>query len=222
VILLKIGIIGAGNIGGALTRLFTKVGHEVEVANSRGPKSLEALAKATGAKAQDIDAVVKDKDVIVVTIPLKNVPQIAAVVSLNAPTQAIIIDTCNYYPKQRDGRIGPIEEGLPESRWVELQLGRPVIKVFNTIYAAHLLEHGRPTGDAGRIALPLAGDDGAQKAKVVQLLDQIGFDAVDVGGIDESWRQQPGTPAYGADLDQAHLSLALAEASPARGSDWMA
>ena len=81
---------------------------------------------------------------------------------------------------------------MPESRWVEQQLGRPVVKAFNNIYAAHLLEHGKPAGAPGRIALPVAGDDAAAKAVVLRLVDELGFDGVDAGGLDESWRQQPG------------------------------
>jgi len=219
---MKIGIIGSGNIGGALTHRFTSVGHEVEVANSRGPESLTDLAKASGAKAVRVAEAAAGKDVIVVTIPLKNVPQVAAAVAEHAPSHAVIIDTCNYYPKQRDGKIVEIEDGLPESRWVESQLKRPVVKVFNNIYAAHLLEHGRPPGDPARIALPISGDDAGQKATVMRLLDEIGFDGVDVGGIDDSWRQQPGTPCYGTDLSRARLVQALAEAQPDRGQDWKA
>ena len=94
----------------------------------------------------------------------------------------MVVDTANYYPQQRDGKIAAIEDGLTESRWVERQLGRKVVKVFNNIYAKHLQEHGRPKGTSGRIALPVAGDDAAAKAKVMTLVDEIGFDPVDAGG----------------------------------------
>ena len=110
------------------------------------------------------------------------------------PDDVVVVDTGNYYPRERDGRIEAIEAGWPESRWVAQQLGRPVIKAFNNIYARHLLEFGRPKGTAGRIALPVAGDDEAAKAIVLKLVDELGFDGVDAGGLDESWRQQPGTP----------------------------
>jgi hypothetical protein len=111
---------------------------------------------------------------------------------------------------------------MPESRWVEQQLGRPVIKAFNNIYAKHLLELGRPAGSPGRIALPVAGDDAKAKGVVLRLIDELGFDAVDAGGLDGSWRQQPGTPVYTADLDREGVRRALDAASPTRTPDWRA
>jgi hypothetical protein len=104
--------------------------------------------------------------------------------------------------------------GMVESRWVQQQLGRPVIKAFNNIYADHLRDNGRPAGTSGRIALPVAGDDESAKAVVMQLIDDLGFDAVDAGSLDQSWRQQPGTPVYTTDLDADGVRRALSEASP--------
>jgi predicted dinucleotide-binding enzyme len=132
---------------------------------------------------------------------------------------APIVDTGNYYPG-RDGKIADIEEGTPESRWVSEQLGHPVIKAFNNIYAQHLQTRGKPAGTPDRIALPVAGDDPDAKAIVMRLVDELGFDPVDAGGLDESWRQQPGSPCYAADLDADGLRRALAEASPERPSDF--
>src|SRR5205823_3798862 len=123
-------------------------------------------------------------------------------------------------PQQRDGRIDAIEDGQPESAWVAEQLGHPVVKAFNGIYAAHLLSHGRPAGDPERIALPVAGDDAAAKQVVLSLLDELGFDGVDAGPLAESWRQQPGTPVYGADLDAAGVRAALAAAPRERPQDF--
>jgi 8-hydroxy-5-deazaflavin:NADPH oxidoreductase len=133
-----------------------------------------------------------------------------------------VVDTGNYYPQQRDGRIDPIERGTTESRWTEDQLGRPVVKAFNNIYARHLLERGKPKGAAGRIALPVAGDDKRAKDAVIRLLDQLGFDGVDAGSLDESWRQQPGTPVYGTDLDAKGVRKALTEAKPERSAAFRA
>ncbi|KPV43063.1 NADP oxidoreductase [Alicyclobacillus ferrooxydans] len=219
---MKIAVIGTGNIGGTLTRRFTALGHEVSIANSRGPQTLKDLAAETGAHAADIREVVRGAEVIVVTIPEKNIPSLPDDLFADVPDDAVVIDTGNYYPKQRDGRIAEIEDGLPESRWVEQQLGRPVIKVFNNIYAKHLLERGVPAGTPGRIALPVAGDDLAAKQKVMGLVDELGFDPVDAGSLDESWRQQPGTPCYGADSDADGLRQALSQASPVRTEDWRA
>lgn len=219
---MKIAIIGTGNIGGSLTRRFTQLGHEVSIANSRGPETLQDLAAETGASPKTVQEVVRGAEVVVVTIPQKNIPNLPADLFVEVPQDVAVIDTGNYYPKQRDGRIAAIEDGLPESRWVEQQLGRPVIKVFNNIYAKHLLERGVPAGTKGRIALPVAGDDAAAKTKVMQLVDELGFDPVDAGGLDESWRQQPGTPCYGADADAEGLRAALQAASPDRTDDWRA
>ena len=218
---MKIGIIGAGNIGGTLTRRLTALGHAVSVANSRGPDTLRDLAAQTGATAvSGIDAA-RDKDLVVLTIPEKNVPDLPD--DLFAGTgDVVIVDTGNYYPQQRDGRIDAIEDGMVESRWVEQQLGRPVIKAFNNIYADHLRDHGRPAGTPGRIALPVAGDDDNAKAVVMQLIDELGFDAVDAGSLDESWRQQPGSPIYAADLDADGVRRALSEATPQRSPQWRA
>ena len=108
------------------------------------------------------------------------------------------------------------------SLWVSKQLGRPVVKAFNNIYAAHLLKKGQPAGTPGRIALPVAGDDERSKAIVLKLVDELGFDAVDAGRLDESWRQQPGTPVYAADFDAAGVRQALSQASKERKPEWRA
>ena len=216
---MKIGIIGAGNIGGNLTRRFTAVGHEVRVANSRGPETLADLAAETGATAVSVAEAAQGAEVVVVTIPQKNVPDLPKDVFAGAADGVVVIDTGNYYPQQRDGKIAAIEEGQPESAWVAEQLGRPVVKAFNGIFAANLLTHGRPEGAADRLALPVAGDN---TNVVRRLVEQIGFTAVDAGPIAESWRQQPGTPVYGADLDADGVRAALASASPDRTAEWKA
>jgi predicted dinucleotide-binding enzyme len=217
---MKIGIIGAGQIGRTLTRRLTALGHKVLVANSRGPESLKALAAETGATPVAVRDAVRGVDLVVVTIQEKNVPNLPKGLFAETDPKVVVVDTGNYYPRQRDGRIEGIESGQLESRWVEKQLGRPVIKAFNNIYASHLLERGKPAGTKGRIALPIAGDDAKAKAVVMRLADELGFDAVDAGGLDESWRQQPGTPVYTKDFDVVGVKRALAEASPERGPQW--
>ncbi len=213
---MKIGIIGAGQIGGTLTRLLTALGHEVSVANSRGPKTLDALAHQTGAKAVDAKDAVRDKDLVIVTIPEARVPELPKDLFAGVPATVPVVDTGNYYPQHRDGRIDDIEKGTTESRWVSHQIGRPVIKAFNNIFASHLLDGGRPAGSPDRIALPVAGDDPAAKAVVMRLVDELGFDPVDAGPLDESWRQQPGTPVYTADMTASGVRAALANARPQR------
>jgi 8-hydroxy-5-deazaflavin:NADPH oxidoreductase len=213
---MKIGIIGAGQIGGTLARRLRALGHEVSIANSRGPETLAALAKESGAKPVTVEQAARAGDIVIVTIPMKNIPKLPAGLFDGVPENVVVIDTGNYYPQQRDGRIDAVEEGTAESRWTSQQLGRPVVKAFNNIYARHLLEKGKPKGAKGRIALPVAGDDRRAKDVVIRLLDELGFDAVDAGSLDESWRQQPATPVYGTDFDVAGVKKALAEARPER------
>jgi hypothetical protein len=213
---MRIGIIGAGNIGGNLTRRLTALGHDVFVANSRGPGTLTDLAEETGATAVTVDEAPRDADVVIVSVPMKNVPGLPkGLLDITRP-DAVIIDTNNYYPRERDGRIDPIESGTTEARWVSEQLGRPVVKTFNNIYAQDLLDRPTAPGTTGRRALPVAGDDPAAKAVVMRLIDELGFDPVDAGGLDDSWRHQPGTPAYGPDVDADALRELLAAADPQR------
>ncbi|MFJ6724891.1 NADPH-dependent F420 reductase [Streptomyces sp. NPDC091281] len=214
---MKIGIIGAGNIGGNLTRRLAALGHEVAVANSRGPQTLAELAAETGATPVEATEAAKGAEVVVVTVPFKAVPGLPDGILDGAAEGAAVIDTNNYYPRERDGRIDAVEdEGITESRWIERQLGHPVIKAFNGTYAQDILDRHRPAGDPGRIALPVAGDDAAAKVKVRALIEELGFDTVDSGGIDDSWRQQPDTPVYGLRGDVAEVTKALADASPDR------
>ncbi|MEU6240235.1 NAD(P)-binding domain-containing protein [Streptomyces sp. NPDC047024] len=218
---MKIGIIGAGNIGGNLTRRLTALGHDVSVANSRGPETLKALAEETGATPVRAEEAAKGAEVVVVTVPLKAVPDLPAGLLDGAAEGAAVIDTNNYYPRERDGRIAGIEdEGITESRWTERHLGRPVVKAFNGTYAQDILDRPRPAGAPDRLALPVAGDDEAAKAKVRALIDELGFDTVDAGGIDDSWRQQPATPVYGLREGVAAVREALAQASPDRPAEF--
>ena len=219
---MKIGIIGAGNIGGNLTRRLTALGHDVSVANSRGPETLKDLTEETGATAVTAAEAARGAQIVVVTVPLKSVPDLPSGILDGAADDVAVIDTGNYYPQQRDGRIAAIEDGLTESRWTEKQIGHPVIKAFNGTYAQDILDKGRPQGTPGRQALPVAGDAPAAKQAVRDLIDELGFDTVDAGGLDESWRQQPGTPVYGNRGDADAITKALADASPERTAEWRA
>ncbi len=219
---MKFGIIGAGKIGGTLTRRLCALGYKVSVANSRGPETLAGLAAETGATAVSVTEAARSGELVVVTIPLKNVPELPQGLFEGVSDSVVVVDTCNYYPRQRDGRIAAIEAGTPESRWVERQLGWPVTKAFNNIRAQHLMDLGLPAGAPNRIALPVAGDDARAKDIVLRLVDELGFDGVDAGGLDESWRQQPGTPVYGTDLDAEGVRRALSEAVKKRAPEWRA
>ncbi len=213
---MRIGIIGAGQIGGTLVRRLKTLGHQVKVANSRGPETLHKLAAESGAAAVSVQDAVRDVELVVLTIPLRKVETLPADLFANGPRGQVVIDTGNYYPRQRDGRIEAIEAGTPESRWVEQQIGHPVIKAFNNIVAHSLADRSKPKGTPRRIALPVAGDDVAAKAIVMNLVEDLGFDAIDAGGLDESWRQQPHSPVYIKDFDAAGVRRALSEAKRER------
>jgi 8-hydroxy-5-deazaflavin:NADPH oxidoreductase len=218
---MKIGIIGGGQIGGTLTRRVAALGHDVPLANSRGPETLAGLARETGAKAVTARDAARAGELVIVTIPEGKISTLPKDLFAGVPDDVVVVDTGNYYP-QRDGRIAAIEDGMIESRWVATQLGRSVVKAFNTMNYKRLLERGRPKGTPGRIALPVAGDDQRAKQVVMRLVDELGFDPVDDGGLDDSWRQQPGTPVYDVDHDAAGVRRALAEASPERQPEWRA
>jgi 8-hydroxy-5-deazaflavin:NADPH oxidoreductase len=219
---MKIGIVGAGTMGSTLAGRLTALGHHVSIANSRGPETLAEVATRTGAVAVPITKAGCDADVVFVAIPEKNIPDLPDGLFESLSTTAVLIDIGNYAPQQRDGRIDDIESGVPESRWVEAHLGHPVIKAFNNVRPPSLLNLGRPAGAPGRIALPVAGDDARAKSVVIGLIDQLGFDGIDAGGLDESWRQQPGTPVYCTDLSRADAIKALAAATPERPPEWRA
>ena len=215
---MKIGIIGAGMIGGTLARRLTQIGHEVSIANSRGPDTLRDLANEVGAKAVTAAEAARSGEIVIVTIPERAVTDLPKDLFAGVPHDVAVVDTGNYYPA-RDGSIAPIEQGQPESAWVADQIGRPVIKAFNNIFFKSLLEKGTPRGTANRVAIPVAGD-GAAKTKVMQLVDELGFDAVDAGGLDESWRQQPGTPCYTGDFTAPELRKALASTERDRVTEY--
>src|SRR5262249_49533922 len=178
---MKIGIIGAGQIGGTLTRRLRALGHEVHVANSRDPRTLASLVTETGAVAVEAKDAPRGAHLVIVTIPERNVPTLPTGLFAGVPESAVVVDTGNYYPRQRDGRIVEIESGMTESRWGEQKLGRHVIKAFKNIYARHLHERGRPRGSPGRIAVRGAGDDANAKAVILQVSGDAGVDAVDAG-----------------------------------------
>ena len=208
---MKIGIIGSGHIGGTLTRRLCALGHDVSVANSRGPQSLADLAAETGATAGTLEDTVRGAELVVIAVPVKAVPDLPAALF----DGKLVVDADNYYP-ERDGDIPELlDRSLSSSRWTAEHLkGAQVVKVFNTIRAPHLMDNGRPAGAPDRIALPVAGDDPAAKRVVMELVDELGFDPVDGGTLDGSWRQQPGTPVYGADRDADGVRQGLAEARP--------
>jgi 8-hydroxy-5-deazaflavin:NADPH oxidoreductase len=219
---MRIGVIGAGNMGGTLARLLAKLGHHVSIANSRGPGSLTVLAAEIGATPVAIVSAAKAGEIVILAIPTKAVADLPRGLFAKVPSSVVVIDVGNYHPELRDGRIDAIDRGMLDSQWVAQQIGHPVIKAFNNILATSLLEKGVPRGTRGRIALSVAGDPSDAKGAVLRLVDDLGFDPVDGGVLDDSWRQQPGTPAYCRDLEAAALRRALAEADRSRISEYRA
>jgi predicted dinucleotide-binding enzyme len=206
-----IGLIGAGKIGSQLARLAVKSGYDVVVSNSRGPETLAGLVKELGARARAgtaVDAATAG-DLVVVTIPLKNVGQ----VPVEPLAGKVVIDTNNYYP-QRDGHIAALDdETTTTAELLQSHLPRSkVVKAFNHIYAAALTTDGQPPGTKNRRALAIAGDDRDAKATVARLIDQFGFDAVDAGPLKEGWRIQRDTPGYGPRRNAEELRRDLAAA----------
>jgi 8-hydroxy-5-deazaflavin:NADPH oxidoreductase len=213
---MKIGIIGANGVGATLTRRLRQLGHDVAIAGSRGSEMVSDLVKQTGAKAVSVRDAARGRDLVVITVPEVRVKDLPSDLFQGANDDLVVIDACNYYPREGDGRIDAIEEGLTESQWVERQIGWPVVKAFNNIYWKDLMENGKPKGARGRIAVPVAGDQAGHKAVVFKLVEDLGFDAVDSGSLSESWRQQPDTPVYASDLDAKGTRQALAQASRER------
>ncbi|WP_411908747.1 NADPH-dependent F420 reductase [Mesorhizobium sp. ESP7-2] len=211
---MRIGIIGAGNIGATLARKFSANGHTIKLAATRSPDKLRDLAEKIGAEPVTPAEAVKDVDVIIVSIPFGKNPELARLFA-DVPANVVVIDTSNYYPV-RDGNIAEVDNGEPESLWSSAQFGRPVVKAFNAILAGVLADAGKPRGAADRIAIPVAGDDAAAKAIARRLVDETGFDPVDAGGLADSWRLQPGTPAYCTSLPAGALRDALVAADKAR------
>src|SRR5256714_11615294 len=219
---MRIGIIGAGTMGQILARHLARLGHHVSIANSRGPESLTAVAAEIGATPVSVVDAAAAGEIVILAIPTKAVPDLPQDLFANVPENVVVIDIGNYHPELRDGPIGAIDRGMPDSQWVAQQIGRPVIKAFNNILATSLLEKGVPKGTKGRIPLSVAGDSSDARALVLRLLDDLGFDPVDAGDLDNSWRQQPGTPAYCQDLEAPALRRALAEADLARIAEYRA
>jgi predicted dinucleotide-binding enzyme len=190
-----IGIIGSGMIGGKVARLATAAGLDVVICNSRGPESLAGMVSDLGPKlrASTLEDVAASADLIVLAVPF------AVYSKLPVDTLAgkIVVDTLNYYP-QRDGVMPEVDTmTISTSELVQRHLTKSiVIRAINNVDFVRLLTNARPAKSPDRSALPVAGDDAAAKAMVIALLDRIGYDAVDMGPLAESWRSEPTMPVY--------------------------
>jgi predicted dinucleotide-binding enzyme len=207
-----IGLIGAGHIGSQVARLAVKHGYDVVVSNSRGPDTLKELVAELGSRARAATSAeaAEAGEIVVVTIPLKNISQVPV-----APLAGkVVIDTNNYYP-ERDGHIPELDnEATTTSELLQAHLpSAKVVKAFNHIYASQITTDGQPRGSKDRRALAIAGDDPSAREAVARLLDEFGFDTVDMGPLKESWRIQRDTPGYGPRRAAEELRRDLAAAT---------
>jgi predicted dinucleotide-binding enzyme len=207
---MKIGIVGTGAIGSLLAEKLSKAGHQVKVTNTRAMPELEKIAASLGASAATIQDVVKDVDAIIFSMPFNAYKDLPKDLLKEVPQDVVVMDTSNYYPF-RDGEITELEQ-ISESEYISGILNRPLVKVFNNMLEGTLKYKGKTAGAEARVAISIAGDKPEHKKIVAQLVDITGFDTVDAGSLAESWRQQPGTPAYCTELNEADLNQALANA----------
>ncbi|KAF4333463.1 metalloreductase STEAP3 [Fusarium beomiforme] len=208
----RITLIGSGPVGVSLAKQLVSAGHQVTISNSRGPESLEKQVQETGALAAMTDQAVSKAEVVMLGVPMKSIPSLQSLLRANLRPDAILVDCGNYYPS-RDGNIAELDEGMPETVWVSRLVSRPVIKAFNSIIATHIVSNARPKGSPQRSGLPISGDNEEAKALIMGLVEEIGFDAYDAGKLEESWRQQPGEPAYCTEPSLAELPDLLARAN---------
>ncbi|WP_321998966.1 NADPH-dependent F420 reductase [Priestia megaterium] len=211
---MRFGIIGAGSIGSIISKKLVKNGHDVKIADARGIERLEGKELA-GTPVRVEDAI-KNIEVLIISLPMEAMSSIRNIID-QVEEEVIIVDTSNYYPF-RDGKIEEIENGMVESVWVSNQLGRPIIKAFNNLLAHTLENEGTPEGTSGRIAIAIAGNDLSQKQVIMDVVNELGFDAVDSGSLSDSWRQQSGTPAYCTELTKDELTNALEKANKEKAS----
>lgn len=202
---MRVGIIGAGNIGATLARLLVSAGVDVAISNSRGPETLREIESSTGARAAPIKEVGRRVDALVLSVPQRAVQSLPAALFQHAP---VVIDTNNYYP-WRDGPIAALDDGQADSAWVAQHVQRPLVKAFNSIQSNSLANFGRDRGAADRIALPLCGDDARALDVTASIVDAVGFEPVVSGDLETSWRQQPGAPVYCTDLSANDLRRLL-------------
>ena len=192
---MRIGIIGSGKIGGTAARLFVKAGHEVAVANSRGPESLRGLIAELGTRAHAASAAdaAQFGEAVLLAAPWRN-PEALPDPSLVAGK--IVIDAMNQY--RPDFSLYDLGDSTSTEETARRLPGARLVKAFNTIHYQHLATAGRPDLPvAQRHAIFVAGDDEEAKSTVMKLIESIGFAPVDTGSLREGGRrQQPGSPIY--------------------------
>jgi 8-hydroxy-5-deazaflavin:NADPH oxidoreductase len=206
-----IGIIGSGHVGSNLARAAIGRGYAVVLSSSKGPASLAGLVGELGpeATAATPEEAAAAGDFVIVAIPITTVDQ----VPVEPLAGKVVIATINYFP-QRDGHIAAIDNGTTTPPGI-LQTRLPaskVVRAFSMLDAADMSGDGHPKGDPKRRALALAGNDPAARQLVADLYDEFGVDTLDLGGLDESWRVDPGQPAFVTRQNLAELQANVARA----------
>jgi 8-hydroxy-5-deazaflavin:NADPH oxidoreductase len=209
-----IGIIGSGHVGSNLAKAALAHGYSVVVSNSQGPDSLAGLVAdlGPGATAATPEQASRAADFAIVAIPVTTIDQ----VPVEPLAGKVVLATINYFP-QRDGRIADIDEGrvsVPGLLQRHLPASK-VVRAFSMLDAADMSGDGHPPGDPKRRALALAGDDQQARELAARLYDEFGFDALDLGGLDESWRVDPGQKAFVTRQNLAELRANVAGATRA-------
>ena len=204
---MKISVIGAGPIGGNLADRLSKAGHDVLLVDTRGEEITATTSALAGGNRADAEGAISKADVIIMSIAFSKQLELAPILA-TAPPSTVIVDTANYYPSM-NGRVKALDQGEVESVWVQQQLGRAIVKAWNAGLAITQQTMGLPVGASDRIALPVAADSDASRRTVMQLVSESGFEPVDAGTLADSWRMQPGTPAYCTELTSDELTAAL-------------
>jgi predicted dinucleotide-binding enzyme len=214
--IMRIGIIGAGNIGATAARLFVNAGHEIAISNSRGPDSLQDLVTELGgpAHAMTVDEAARFGELALLAVPWRS-PE--ALPKPEVVAGKIVIDAMNPY--KPDFTFYDLGDSTSSEETAKRLPGARLVKAFNTIYYQHLASRGRTDLPVGqRHVIFVAGDDAHAKRAVAQLIEQIGFAPVDTGSLrDGGRRQQPGSAIYnkpmtGQDAKEALTRLAQAYA----------
>src|ERR1700694_5183484 len=208
---MQIGILGSGNIGGNAARLFARAGHHVRIANSRGAETLRSLVAEIGpnAEATTPQDAVDASDLVLIEIPWTKREE--ALGEIEGWDEKIVVDAMNAYTE--DFEIEDLGSKTSTEFTRALVPGARVVKAFNTMFYKRLGADGKPKGESGRLAMPVASDDDAAKRVVMDLIDEIGFDAVDNGGLVEGGRQQqPGSPIYNQPIGAKEMRSQLARA----------
>ena len=193
---MKVSVIGIGQIGGTIAKKLSKAGYKVAVANSKGKSSVQKFAEEIGAEPRDMVSISKDAEILILSIPFGAIPKLSKDIFLNLPKESIVIDTSNYYPEMRKEEF---DETKSESVWISEQIGRKVIKTFNSVLAYSLQNLWKNKEEKNKIAIQVAGDDEKQKKIVMKLIEDCGFEPYDNGMLENSWTQQPNSAGYCCD-----------------------